>query len=255
MSDKNCSRFIDYVNGHMSAAEAREYEQHAARCEACREDLELWNSVSSELPFLSEPVSPPEGMKERILGNVLSSSKNGREMTETKTGPEQKGPKESVRPVPVKHSRRNRSWLVPAMAAALFLSAAGNVYLLNSKEDSGKLQPSAAIDTTESFIPLKPVESSAVGTASILNQNGESSIVVQAQKLQQPKKKEVYQVWLIKDDKPYRAGTFTTSGGQGTVVFHLSPDMKKEWDTIAITLEPNAESKTPKGSMVLASEI
>ncbi|WP_409295268.1 anti-sigma factor domain-containing protein [Peribacillus sp. SCS-26] len=255
MSDKNCSRFIDYVNGHLSADEAREYEQHAAGCEACREELELWNSVSSEFPFLSEPVAPPEGMKERILGNVLSSSRDGREMFETKLVPKPSEPKEPVRPDPVKQNRRKRSWLVPVMAAALFLSAAGNIYLLNSKEDGGKPKPSAAIDTTESFIPLKPVESTAVGTASILNQNGESSVVVQAQQLQQPKKKEVYQVWLIKDDKPYRAGTFTTSGGQGTVVFRLSPDMKKEWDTIAITLEPDAKSKTPKGSMVLASEI
>ena len=82
-------------------------------------------------------------------------------------------------------------------------------------------------------------------------------MVVQASELQELSNEEVYQVWLIKDDKPERAGTFVTSkDGKGSVVFKFNEEFtKKDWDTVAITLEPDANSQLPQGDIVLASEI
>ncbi|MEH7146916.1 sigma-70 family RNA polymerase sigma factor, partial [Priestia megaterium] len=68
---------------------------------------------------------------------------------------------------------------------------------------------------------------------------------------------EVYQVWLIKGDKPHPAGAFVTDkNGNGTVVYTMSQkEQTEKWDVMAITLEPNANNKTPKGNVVLSSAL
>ncbi|WP_026694546.1 anti-sigma factor [Peribacillus kribbensis] len=237
-----CDTLIDYLNGHLSPAEKQQFEEHLKTCSECRAELELWNSVSEDLIFQSEPVSPPEGMKERVLAGIF--------------GEEEKTENENLIPLPKKTHRR-KGWMMPAMAAALLISLGANVYLLNTdKKPSPSETASPSVGKVENYISLQPVKSQATGTASILKQNGRLSIVVQASQLNELRDKEVYQVWLIKENKPYRAGTFVSTGkGEGTVVFQLSKDMLKNWDTIAITLEPNADSQTPKGSMVLASHL
>ncbi|NQD68382.1 anti-sigma factor, partial [Bacillus haikouensis] len=93
--------------------------------------------------------------------------------------------------------------------------------------------------------------------ASIIKQGEQSSLVVQASQLEDLSKEEVFQVWLIKDEKPQRAGTFVTGeDGKGSVVFKMNKEFDKiDWDTVAITLEPDANSQLPQGEIVLASQL
>ena len=61
----------------------------------------------------------------------------------------------------------------------------------------------------------------------------------------------------IKGDKPHPAGAFVTDkNGNGTVVVYVSQkEQTEKWDVMAITLEPNANNKTPKGNIVLSSAL
>lgn len=82
-------------------------------------------------------------------------------------------------------------------------------------------------------------------------------MVIQASGLQQLQKDEVYQVWLIKDDKPVSAGAFVADEqGNGTVIYKMTEEQRKQkWDTMAITLEPSANNKLPQGDIVLSSAL
>jgi anti-sigma-K factor RskA len=240
MTNNQCDRLMDYFNNSLSEREKAEFELHIQSCTQCREELHELEHLTADLPFLSQPVTPPADLEARVFERVLGES----EERDT----------EEVR----KPKKNKARWLVP-LAAALTISLAGNAYLyseLGQKQGPVNTQK-ASVDKVLQYVALAPVEGTAEGTASIVEQDGTRSIIIQAAELQALKDEEVYQVWLIKDEQPERAGTFVASDdGKGSVVFQLDKEnLSQKWDTVAITLEPNANSETPKGSMVLASEL
>ncbi|MFU1787613.1 anti-sigma factor [Mammaliicoccus sciuri] len=82
----------------------------------------------------------------------------------------------------------------------------------------------------------------------------ERQLVVQAQNLQETKGNEAYQVWILKGEKPYRAGTFVSSKNSGIVIFDLSDIELDKQDKIAITLEPSPNNQAPEGDIIMAGE-
>ncbi|RDI42272.1 anti-sigma factor [Falsibacillus pallidus] len=255
MNTNLCENLIDYFNHSLTDEETKAFEEHLKECPECREELEELIELTGDLAFQTEPITPPEGMKERVLTRVFEDDE---EASSTITSP-------SVfeNPTPLETAREKKSskrkWLIPAMAAALFLSLGANFYLGSQMQKEPEQPKTAAIDHIVRQLALNPVDGNAAGTASFVKQNGNVSMVIQASQLKSLKSDEVYQVWLIKNDKPYRAGTFTTSDdGTGTVVYTMTDKKDQDlsqWDTVAITLEPNADSQTPKGEMVLASNL
>lgn len=61
-------------------------------------------------------------------------------------------------------------------------------------------------------------------------------------------------MWILKGEKPYRAGTFVSSKDSGMVVFDLSDIELDKQDKIAITLEPSPNNQAPEGDIIMASE-
>jgi uncharacterized protein YpmB len=240
MTNHQCDKLMDYFNNSLSEKEKTEFELHVQSCIQCREDLYELENLTADIPFLSQPVVPPADLEARVFEKVFGDSQ------ERDTRDLQKPKKNQV------------SWLVP-LAAILAISLAGNAYLYSELEQMQNTvnTQKASVDKVLQYVTLAPVEGTAEGTASIVEQDGTRSIIIQAAELQKLKDEEVYQVWLIKNEQPERAGTFIPSDdGKGSVVFQLNKEqLSQKWDTIAITLEPNANSETPKGSMVLASEL
>lgn len=77
-------------------------------------------------------------------------------------------------------------------------------------------------------------------------------MVVQTDNLKEIEEEQAYQVWLLEGEKPYRAGTFVpNANGEGAVAFSLSEleQSNVNWDTIAITLEPQPDNETLKGGI------
>lgn len=239
MTQHQCDHILDYYNGHLSELEKAAFEKHLASCTDCQEFLNELESVAGYLPYSSEPVEPPTDLEDRVFARILNDSEEKQE------------------PAAAPRQKRRRPWIFPSIAAALALSIIGNAYLFTQLEDQKRVVEEATIDEVVEYAELAPVSGQGTGTASIIKQGKQTSMVVQASDLAKLSDKEVYQVWLIKDEKPERAGTFVTSGdGKGSVIFKFNEEFtEKDWDQVAVSLEPDANSELPQGEIVLAADI
>ncbi|WP_102336010.1 anti-sigma factor [Salimicrobium jeotgali] len=252
MSDKQCDNLIDYFNGHLSGEEEAQFEDHLAKCESCREELAELRELTGSLPYLSEPVEPDSGMKNRVLSSIFEEEEK-EENYENVTSIEEK-----QRETTPSRSRK-RNWAVWGLAAALAASLVGNAAFLTQWSDTSTTQPEeeVVIDSLEQNLALQnPEGGKAKGQASMVGNDGEAQLVVQAEQLAPLSGNEAYQVWLLEEGSPVRAGTFVTNEeGSGAVTYPMDKLQDGNWDTLAITKEPGPDSETPQGEIVLAAEI
>ena len=71
MSDNLCSLRELYALGGLSDAERSTFEAHLETCPECQQEVKALEAVTEALLFDMEPVSPPAGMRQRVLGNIL----------------------------------------------------------------------------------------------------------------------------------------------------------------------------------------
>ncbi|MCA0984713.1 anti-sigma factor [Halobacillus yeomjeoni] len=255
-----CDKVLDYFNDQLSENEKAQFEQHLESCSECREELEELRELTADLPFSSEPVDPPEGMKDRVLGAVFEEDEpvsNEEDpvvyMDEHREQKQEQVPKQSKRP-----------WVVRGLAAALILSLVGNLYALtnNGQEQVSDPEPEPpqieeSTDQVAKRVQLKGENTQANATAAMIRQNEKELLTIQAEQLTPLQGEEVYQVWLIQGETPYRAGTFVANeNGEGAVAFsmdQLPEDV--EWDAVAVSKEPDANSETPQGEVVMSSSL
>jgi len=252
-----CDVTIDYFNEQLTSEEKEAFEQHLATCAECQQELAEWQALSEDLPYVSEFTEPPVGMKERVLGSIFE------EATPAQADPVvpfRPATKETKQPSPVTHASSKRrgtpKWL-PLLAAALVLSLVGNAYLgwMVSDQQQTLVTQSETVDQLIALVNLQPLEGDSTGTASIVRNGDEIRVVVQASSLPELTDEEVYQVWLIDEDGPDRAGTFTSTGTDGAVVYTLPAGQDFTWDQIAVSHEPTKDSETPLGDVLMASTI
>lgn len=237
MAKMNCDDVIDYLNGTLSETEQHEFEQHLKTCEECQEIIEM----TGELPYLADPVDPPAAMKARILSTVFEEEEQQKEEIETKPAPV----------IAAKPVRKKNRWST-LIAAALLLSLLGNGYALLKLSE----QPESGGETAFQSIELQPNEVfEGTAKAAIIREEESLELVVQAEQLEALEGDQIYQIWLLKEGKPIPAGAFKPGAeGEGNAYYSLEENTE-DWDTIAITLEPQAGNETPQGEIVLSSEI
>jgi anti-sigma-K factor RskA len=88
------------------------------------------------------------------------------------------------------------------------------------------------------------------GLATIVIDSKGTHLIVQAEDLPQIQEQQAFQVWLIKDNQPVNAGTFYPQNGKGAIYYTFEPT---DYDTVAMTLEPDAHGEKPRGTIVLAA--
>lgn len=247
MDRQMCNQLVDYFNEQLSEVEKHAFEKHLETCEECTIELAEWQALTDDLPYVSASINPPEGMKARILKTVFEEEleKETTPVTPIVT---------SEKVIPIKKNR-SFTWL-PAIAAALMLSVGANIFLASivKNQQDDIVAQSEAVDQLLAFVNLSPVEGEATGTASIVKHGDETRVVVQASSLPALSNDEVYQVWLIDEDGPIRAGTFKSDSQDGAVVFTLPEGLNKDWSQVAVSHEPNADSESPLGNVLMASE-
>ncbi|KYG28250.1 anti-sigma factor [Alkalihalobacillus trypoxylicola] len=267
----SCERLMDYYNEHLKESERKQFEEHLENCSNCQEELAEIHSLMDDLGFDVEPIEPPTEMKARVLDEVFKHEppqKNNTIMaadpgTINKENSQSDTTEREVTPLEKASipSSRKTKWLIPTMAAALILSLVGNVYSYNQLANIGEEPPAVpetfvSVDSLERMVNLQPSEElNFQATALLVNKENERELVVQAENLAPTNEAEVYQVWLLKDGEPFRAGTFTpNSDGSGASTFTIE-DPSIPFDTIAITIEPNPTSETPLGDIILSEVI
>ncbi|MFD2923287.1 anti-sigma factor [Halobacillus naozhouensis] len=274
MMRNECEKVIDYFNDQLTEIEQNEFEKHLETCDECREELAELRALTEDLAFASEPVNPPEGMKDRVLDAVFAEESNdssGGDSDQTDDYQDSsvvafEPRKDKDSPEPEELAQKNKKpWLMRGLAAALILSIAGNLYAVMNEQESAAPGPVEDPDTQEPDTSTDEIatkvqlqgETDAQATASLIQQEDGKLLTLQADALQKLEGEEVYQVWLIEGKKPYRAGTFVANeNGEGAVAYAMEQLPEgTNWDAVAISKEPDATSQTPQGEVILQAEL
>lgn len=238
--NETCDLLIDYYNGQLETEQKETFRQHLETCESCQEELAEWEALNAELIDTIPLVDPPEGMKDRVLGNVFSEEilKSENKIQTMK--------------------KKQRSFKVPFItaAAALLLSVIGNIYMLAGQEEEPR-DMAELLREEENTISLSPASETLDMNARVALHGGTAgqTLILEASNFTNLNEDEVYQVWLLKEEEPYRAGTLVPNeAGQGYVVFNLDEETEIDWDMVAITVEPSPHSQLPEGDIVMSAE-
>jgi hypothetical protein len=270
-SDQMCELVELYALDGLEEHEKVAFEHHLTGCAVCRNQLIELRLVVHMLPVASDPVKVPDGMRERVLGKVLDSAALNEGSSMTTTDAEE--PELSRRATYYVRAERKAGtwrWVSLGLAAAV-LGLSVYSYELNrnvsdlrselavtdtkladvSKELVKVGKPAEALKVNK-IVNLSPAAENFVskGLAAIVIDAKGTHLIVQAEDLPQIKQEEAFQVWLIKDNQPVNAGTFYPQNGKGAIYYTFEP---KEYDTVAITLEPDAHGEKPRGTIVLTA--
>ncbi|NQX46451.1 anti-sigma factor [Paenibacillus tritici] len=265
-----------YALGALTAEEMQQFAAHAADCDECRRLVAEYRQVLDHLPLASEPIDSPTGMKERILSRVLESGNAGAPAAKPNAGltVQPAAERSSVEREPVKapsaeqglpqlsipapRPTRFRGYISLGLAVAVLLlliytgQLRGNVAELKQQSTAGT-GPLQGLKVNEA-VTLSPAGEgiSAKAVATLAADASGTHLIIQAQDLPELTGTEVYQVWLMKGDAPVNAGTFISQAGNGALYYTFDP---KAYDTIAVTLEPDAAGKTPRGKKILTAPL
>lgn len=243
----------------LTPQEARAVAAHLAECGPCRDELRAWREVTSSLASLAPVVTPPEGIRERVLERAL-----------TGTVQDPKAPLSAVspsRPVLTHKTIRNSSrWPSYAAAASLLLAAglAASFGKVRAERDTLQTQLTAAnVLSSDLAAGLAQRDSllervlgpdvqiatlAATGEAPSLRlfwNRDRGEMLVSAKRLPPAAAGQVYQLWGIgANASPVGLGTFNTSP-DGSAVLVLAVEVAAQFDVSAVTVEPAPGSLGP----------
>ena len=215
---------VDAVDG----AERATFEAHLESCEQCR--AELATLAPAALALAEEAAArPPEGMRAAVLDAVART------------------PQEGSEEVPAPAAPARRRWLAPRWVTSLATAVVVVVVLAVSGVIGGGVSLEdvrAAADSTEVTL------SGDIGSASFVYSDDLDTGFFQATNLPNVASDETFQLWLINDEGPVSAGTFTPTRSGGVNV-RVSGDIAPGV-TLGLTIEPAGGSPAPTGEVLLA---
>ncbi len=217
-----------YALDALDAEETREYEEHLATCERCREELARIGGAAGALAFAVESPVPPDALRSRILEAARAERPNV---------------------VPL----RSR-WVVgtSAIAAVAAIAAIGFGIWAASLSSSLDRERSARQKVerllADPTATTRPISGKAGGTL-VVSSSGEAALIVS--RLAPAPSGKTYEAWVIANGKPERAGTF--DGGGVTSLLSLERGVPNGAQ-VAVTLERRPGVDKPTGQILLSSK-
>jgi anti-sigma-K factor RskA len=235
----DCQNFEElwgaYALDAITDQERQDAEQHLAGCSACRRKLQELQEVVNLLPLAVPAVAPSPRLKARVFASILEEA-----------------PEQMLTQVP--RSPRRRSWWqhwetrLVATAAALLLLLVGGLTMWNLSLQQQLAQIAAASPTiTYTVSGTGSTATNIKGQVISFPRLHMTTLVVRG--LPPTSGTQVYQGWLIKNDKPSSIGLLNFQNGTATL--NLADDIDG-YDAIAVSLEPGpqASPNTPNGPVV-----
>src|ERR687887_321945 len=167
-----------------------EYEAHLARCPRCREELAAFTETATSLAYGVESPAPPPDLRDRILVRARAERPNI---------------------VPLRPAWR--SWTAAAAAvaalAAIGLGVLGVPPLRSlDRTRSAKEQQAGLLAIVSDPAARRFTLSGAHGTL-VVAQTGAGALLVS--NLRPAPSGKTYEAWVIQNQSPRRAGTFSTT--------------------------------------------
>jgi anti-sigma factor RsiW len=219
-----------YALDALDAEESREYEEHLATCERCREELAQLGGAAGALAFAVESPAPPAALRSRILVTARAERPN-------------------VVPLRSRWTRTTRAIAAVAAVAAIGFgiwaaSLSRSLDRERSALDQAKRGIAVASDPGAARVR---VGGTARGTL-FVSRTGDAALVVSP--LERAPSGRTYEAWVIQNGRPLRAGTF--AGGGNTVV-----GLERRVPAgavVAVTLERKPGAEVPHGAILLRSQ-
>ena len=210
-----------YALDALDADERARYEEHLSSCEACREELAGFWSVSGSLAVAAGGPAPPARLRERILQEARSERPNV---------------------VPL----RRRSWvprLVPAVAAVAAVAAlALGLWAVSVSRDLDAAEQQLAILSDPN---ARTIETANGEAQLVVAPTGMAALVVR--KLAPAPEGKDYEMWVFENGVPKRAGVFENPG---VTVLDRPVDPGQ---TVAVTLERDGGVDAPTGAPIFTA--
>ena len=182
-----------YALDALDPEDVREYEEHLARCERCREELASLSEAAGALAYATEAPAPPPELRARIL----QQARNGRPNV-----------------VPLRPR-----WAVPVAAVAAVAACAAIGLGIWASSLSNKLDRRndalAAQERVARILAQPGAQTIAFDRGTlVVTRNGEGALVLR--KLERARSGETYEAWVANGGAPQRAGLF--NGGDVVAV-------------------------------------
>jgi anti-sigma-K factor RskA len=203
-----------YALDALDPDERARYEGHLASCERCRDELQGFWQVAGALGRAAGGPTPPASLRERILEQARDERPNV---------------------VPLRR-RAATPALASAAAVAAVVALALGVWSLSLSNDLDDANSVVALLSD----PNARVNESAGGEANlVVTPTGRAALVVR--RLAPAPAGRDYEIWVIEDGVPQRAGLFERPG-----VAMLTRRVGRG-QTVAVTLEPDGGVDAPTG--------
>jgi anti-sigma-K factor RskA len=215
-----------YALDALDEDDRRAFEEHLAGCARCREELADVSQTAALLAYGAPPAMPPPALRDRILAEAMSDRR--------------------AKVIPFR--RRPRVFLGAAAAVtavAATLAIAFGVRSASLSEDLDEVQKAVEVlaDPAARSVPLEGANGRLV-----VNSEGEAALVVQG--LPAAPKGKTYELWVIREGSPRRAGLFEGDDARDLVL--LDEDVEDD-ATVAVTLEPDGGVDAPTGRMLFSA--
>ena len=201
-----------YALDALEPEQRAEFEEHLLRCPECRETVSLFQETAAALAHGVEAPAPPPALGRRIMERARRERPNV----------------VSLRP----------RWVFPATASVAAVAACAAIALgiwtaiLDNRLDA---RPEiVALEGTNGSLIVSPA--------------GEGTLLVDT--LAAAPAGKTYEAWVIEDDTPLPAGTFTGGGRVAFVLTRPVPDGA----VVAVTIERAGGVQRPTTTPLFASE-
>jgi hypothetical protein len=234
-----CSLAELYILDGLDEEEQRLYELHLSSCTRCQQLVRELKETSDYLLYdIPADLPPPQGMKERVFRHIFRGAEPGM--------PEPAEAGHRSRP-----SRRFRwEWGITAAAVLIAAYALGKNASLERQLQADQQEREALGNLKQTVVLQSPGNHGNTGKALIMQSGRQTRLILLTHGLTPPVSMEVYQVWLMRPGGVESAGTFVPAAN-GSAVFAAPIPNDLSILGIAITLEPDAYGKIPRGPKVL----
>ena len=207
----------------------RRFEQHLADCGQCADELASLREAAGALAYGVEPVPPPAGVRDRILGEIRDE-------------------RADVRPL-------RRGYALPAAAALAAVAAVAAIGVglwatslsrsLDSERDARRAQERAlaVVASADRRVPV------AGGDATLaLTPTGEAALIFSG--LDRAPEGKAYEAWIVLGREPRPAGLFVGGGPNSVVVLN---GRVPRGAIVGVTLEREQGVERPTGRMLFSA--
>lgn len=217
-----------YALDALDEDERRAYEEHLSGCTRCREELAELSQTAALLAHGAPPATPPPELRERILAETRRTHRA------------------TVIPFP------RRSRIVVGVAAAVTAAAAAiaiafGVQWASVSQDLDEARNAVDVlaDPVARSVPLEGANGRVV-----VNSEREAALTVQ--RLRPAPNGQTYELWVIRDGTPRRAGLFEGDDEPDVVLLEEHVD---EDATVAVTLEQDGGVDEPTGRILFSASV